>query len=93
MRAGQFSRRRPQRIRNRHAARVRTPPPLETPVNLLHVRGNIRNLVGHRTSSLPWVGIEHRRYHNGILELSRLTERTQSTMGAGVSLGLAKEEW
>jgi len=37
--AGQFSRRRPQRLRNRHAAGVRTPPPRETQVNLPHVWG------------------------------------------------------
>jgi len=55
MRAGQFSRRRPQRIRNRHARRVRTPPPLETQVDLPHVWGNNRNL-GWPSSVLlaPW---------------------------------------
>jgi hypothetical protein len=60
MRAGQFSRRRPQRLWNRQAVGVRTPPPLETPVNLPHVWGNNRNLVGYRLPSSPRGAMDRR---------------------------------
>lgn len=51
----QLRRRSRQRLRNPQAAGVCAPPPLETPMNLPHVRRNIKKLAGHRPSSLsPW---------------------------------------
>src|SRR6266487_6649883 len=54
--SSQFHRCRPEAPGNRQATRVRAPPPLETPVNLLHVEGNIGRLPGHRRSSLSPLG-------------------------------------
>ena len=72
----------PHRVISDRQARVRAPPPLETPVNLLHVVGNIGGLPGHRRSSLSPLGRKTDVSNYGEVKSRRPAEGTRFTYAA-----------